>query len=75
MRWLKKLLTWLLLYIAVYLPFVVIVQALTGYDYTAAYSVGGIVGCVELVASAVIKLIEIKKEKASKKDAESKGIK
>ena len=35
MRWLKKLLTTVLVYIAVYLPFVVVMQALTGYTTSA----------------------------------------
>ena len=49
MRWLKKLLTMVLVYIAVYLPFVVMMQALTGYDYTGAYAAVTGVGAVELL--------------------------
>ena len=42
MRFLKRLIIAVLVYIAVYLPFVAILQAVCGGDYTAAYSVGGI---------------------------------
>ncbi len=49
MRWLKRLLTALLVYIGVYLPFVVIVQAITGYDFTGAYAAVAGVGAVELI--------------------------
>ena len=74
MRWLKRLITSVLIYIAIYLPFIAILQALTGYDFTAAYSIGGGVVVVELAVSGVIKIIETvesKKEKASEQDAES----
>lgn len=69
MRFLKKLLICLLIYIGVYLPFVVVMQAIFGGDFTAAYSVGGIVTAVELTLSAVIKRAETKrKEKNENED-------
>lgn len=67
MRWLKKLLTILLIYIAVYLPFVVIMQTLTGYDYTGAYMAATGVGGVELIISGLIKCAETKEEKKKEK--------
>lgn len=60
MRWLKKLLTILLIYIAAYLPFVVVMQAVTGYDYTGAYAAVTGVGAVELIISGLIKRTETK---------------
>lgn len=60
MRWLKKLLMILLIYIAVYLPFVVVMQAVTGYDYTGAYAAVTGVGAVELIISGLIKRTETK---------------
>lgn len=65
MRWLKKLLTVLLIYIAVYLPFVVVMQAVTGYDYTGAYAAVTGVGAVELIISGLIKRAETKEEQRS----------
>ena len=62
MRWLKKLLTVLLIYIAAYLPFVVVMQAVTGYDYTGAYAAVTGVGAVELIISGLIKRAETKME-------------
>lgn len=63
MRWLKKLLTILLIYIAAYLPFVVVMQTVTGYDYTGAYAAVTGVGAVELIISGLIKRAETKTEK------------
>lgn len=63
MRWLKKLLTTLLIYIAIYLPFVVIMQALTGYDYSGAYAAVTGVGAVELIISGLIKREETRTER------------
>ena len=60
MRWLKKLLMILLIYIAVYLPFVVVMQAVTGYDYTGAYAAVTGVGAVELIVGGLIKRTETK---------------
>ena len=58
MRFLKRLIIAVLIYIAVYLPFVAILQAVCGGDYTAAYSVGGIVGAIELALGSIIKITE-----------------
>ena len=64
-----------LIYMAVYLPFVVVMQSRNGYDYTAAYTVGGVFGAVELALGSIIKINEereaAKNKKASEKDAES----
>lgn len=64
MRWLKKLLTSLLIYIGLYLPFVVIMQAATGYDFTGAYMAVTGVGAVELIVSGLIKKEETKHERS-----------
>ena len=68
MRFLKRIIAAVLIYTAVYLPFVVVMQALTGYDFTAAYTIGGAFAAVELALSSVIK---IKENRASTKDADS----
>lgn len=68
MRWLKKLLTTLLIYIAIYLPFVVIMQALTGYDYSGAYAAVTGVGAVELIISGLIKREETRTERRRSDD-------
>ena len=68
MRWLKKLLTTVLVYIAVYLPFVVLMQALTGYDYTGAYAAVTGVGAVELIVGGAIKLAEAREERKRRKE-------
>lgn len=73
MRWLKKLLTVVLVYIAVYLPYVVLMQALTGYDYTGAYAAVTGVGAVELIVGGMIKIAETR-EKLKSKDKENDGI-
>lgn len=70
MRWLKKLLTTLLIYIAIYLPFVVIVQALTGYDYSGAYAAATGVGAVELIISGLIKREETRTERRQSGDVD-----
>jgi hypothetical protein len=44
----------------VYLPFIAVLQALTGTDLTAAFSVGGVVGAVELALGSLIKITENK---------------
>lgn len=72
MRWLKKLLTVLLIYIAVYLPFVAVMQAITGYDYTGAYTAVTGVGAVELIVSGIIKWEETKEERRSSEQKERK---
>ena len=58
MRFLKRLIIAVLVYIAVYLPFVAILQAVSDGDFTAAYSVGGIVGAIELALGSIIKITE-----------------
>lgn len=70
MRWLKKLLTTVLVYIAVYLPFVVLMQALTGYDYTGAYAAVTGVGAVELLVGGAIKIAEEREERKRKEREE-----
>ena len=60
MRFLKRLILAVLIYMAVYLPFIAVLQALTGTDLTAAFSVGGIVGAVELALGSIIKITENK---------------
>lgn len=70
MRWLKKLLTTVLVYIAVYLPFVVLMQALTGYDYTGAYAAVTGVGAVELLVGGAIKVAEAREERKRKEKEE-----
>ncbi len=62
-RWLKKLLVGLLVYIGIYLIFIAVLQALTGYDFTAAYAAVSGVGAVELILSGLIKQAETKKDK------------
>jgi len=70
MRWLKKLLTTVLVYIAVYLPFVVLMQALTGNDYTGAYAAVTGVGAVELLVGGAIKVAEEREERKRKEREE-----
>lgn len=69
MRWLKRLLTAVLVYIAVYLLFVVLMQALTGYDYTGAYAAVTGVGAVELLVGGAIKVAEAREERKRKEEA------
>lgn len=73
MRWLKKLLTVVLVYIAVYLPFVVLMQALTGYDYTGAYAAVTGVGAVELLVGGAIKVAEEREERKRKEKEHESG--
>lgn len=70
MRWLKKLLTTVLVYIAVYLPYVVLMQALTGYDYTGAYAAVTGVGAVELIVGGMIKVAEAREERKANEAGE-----
>ena len=70
MRWLKRLLTALLVYIGVYLPFVVIMQSVTGYDFTGAYAAVTGVGAVELIVSGLIKREETKMERKDMRDGQ-----
>ncbi len=63
MRFLKRILLSVLIYEAVFLPFVVVMQTVSGGDYTAAYTVGGAAASVELILCALIKREENKKDK------------
>ena len=63
MRFLKRILLSVLVYEAVFLPFVVIMQTVSGGDFTAAYTVGGAAASVELILCALIKREENKNEK------------
>lgn len=67
MRFLKRTLISVLVYAAVYLPFIAILQAVTGYDFTAAYTIGGASASVEMILCALIKREE---QKADRKSAE-----
>ena len=73
MRWLKKLLTVVLVYIAVYLPFVVMMQSLTGYDFTGAYAAVTGVGAVELLVGGAIKVAEEREERKRKEKEHESG--
>lgn len=70
MRYLKKLLSAVLLYIAVFLPFIALLQAVTGYDYSPAYAAVTGVGAVELIVGCVIKTVEAKEESKLRKEDE-----
>lgn len=70
MRFLKRVLICVLIYAAVYLPFIAILQAVSLADYTAAYTVGGITASVEMILCALIKREETKYERG-KKDGDS----
>lgn len=60
-----------LVYAAIYLPFIAILQAVSLADYTAAYTVGGITASVEMILCALIKREETKHDKnINKKDDE-----
>lgn len=61
MRYLKRVINSVLVYVAVYLPFIAVLQALTGYDYSAAYSIGGIVSIAELAIGCVIEVVKNRK--------------
>ena len=62
MRFLKRVLLAVLIYAAIYLPFVVLMQAWSGGDYTAAYTVGGALASAELILCALIKREEAKQD-------------
>ena len=70
MRWLKKLLSAMLIYIAVFLPFLAILQAVTGTDYSAAYEAVTRVGGVELLVGGIIKVVETREERKHRKEDE-----
>jgi Na+/glutamate symporter len=63
LRYLKRVVVSTLVYTACYLVFIAVLQALTGYDYTAAYSVGGITGVGEMALCSIIKIFELKEVK------------
>ena len=63
MRFLKRILISVLIYEAIFLPFVAVLQAVTDSDYTAAYTVGGAAASVELILCSLIKREENKKAK------------
>ena len=71
MRFLKRVLVSALIYAAAYFPFIAMLQALTGYDFTAAYQVGGIVMVIELTLSAIIKITELREERRLNKKSAS----
>ncbi len=66
MRFLKRVLVAVLVYTAVYLPFVTVMQSISGSDFTAAYAVGGASASVELILCSLIKREEAKAEKRDK---------
>lgn len=69
MRFLKRILLSVLIYIGVFYPFCVIVQAMSGVDLTPAYAIGGASATVELILCSLIKREENKnKTKGEKKD-------
>ena len=70
MRYLKKLLSSVLIYIAVFLPFIAILQAVTGYDYSPAYAAVTGVGGVELIVGCIIKVTEAREESKLRKEDE-----
>jgi multidrug transporter EmrE-like cation transporter len=70
MRYLKKLLSAVLIYIAAFLPFIAILQAVTGYDYSPAYAAVTGVGAVELIVGCVIKTVEAREESKLRKEDE-----
>ncbi len=62
MRFLKRIVIGVLIWAAVYMPFVAVLQALSGSDFSAAYGFGGMVPVVELALSAIIKREESRYE-------------
>ena len=68
MRFLKRVLICVLVYAAIYLPFIAILQAVSLADYTAAYTVGGITASVEMILCALIKREEAKQEHRLQKE-------
>lgn len=67
MRFMKRLLTLWLSFIVFFLLLLVVLQTITGYDYSAAYMAVTGVGGVELIISGVIKVVESRVEKSLKK--------
>ena len=71
MRFLKRILISVLIYEALFLPFVAVLQALTGGDYTAAYAVGGAAASVELILCSLIKREENKNKPKKENENEN----
>jgi hypothetical protein len=72
-RFLKRVLICVLIYAAVYLPFIAILQAVSLADYTAAYTVGGITASVEMILCALIKREETKFDNKQKEKQNELG--
>lgn len=68
MRFLKRVLICVLVYAAIYLPFIAVLQVVSLADYTAAYTVGGITASVEMILCALIKREETKLERREKNE-------
>lgn len=67
MRFMKKLLIVWLSFIVFFLILLVILQTITGYDYSSAYMAVTSVGGVELIITGLIRVAESRAEKALKK--------
>lgn len=70
MRWLKKLLTAVLIYIGSFLLIIAVFQAVTGLDYSAAYGAVTGIGAVELLIGGILKITEIREERRNRKEDE-----
>lgn len=70
MRWMKKLVSAVLIYIGVFLLIIAVLQAVTGLDYSAAYAAVTGVGAVELLISGIIKIAEAREERKHRKEDE-----
>lgn len=66
MRYLKTIVTSVLIVTAIFFVMLVLAQVFTGYDFTAAYGMLGSVSAVELALTAIIKrqekILDKKKE-------------
>lgn len=69
MRYLKTIVTSVLIVTAIFFVMLVLAQVFTGYDFTAAYGMLGSVSAVELALSAIIK----RQEKISDKKKENEN--
>ena len=70
MRWLKKLLTAVLIYIGSFLMIIAVLQAVTGLDYSAAYAAVTGIGAVELLIGGILKITEVREERRNRKEDE-----
>lgn len=70
MRWLKKLLTAVLIYIGSFLLIIAVLQAVTGLDYSAAYAAVTGIGAVELLIGGILKITEVREERRHRKEDE-----